>query len=371
MLDPRATGLLLLASLGCGGPTAEAPPESCTAREALVLLSDYSSTFVGAIDTTRAELWSAAEFGRDPQLRTSGGEAFLVARYDQGTVFRLNPACGFATEQIGVNRIKGENPQDVALAPDGSLWVPKLNVPELTVRRPDGRLESIDLSGYDDDGNPQAASILRVDHPGGSSMYVALERLDDDDWPKSKLPSLLVRFDAATLQEQGRFTLRGRNPFGLLGEANGHIVLAAPGSFDADDEPDAGIELFDPRTDSSRLLVAETALGGSVVEVAIDGRCGVAIVAGPEVDVNPTWIVSFDAETGALGPRLMEPTAGYDLQGLAWSNGSLYVGDRRRHGANYRIHRFTRSTDGCILQPSDPIPVPQQPVALRKAKAAL
>ncbi|HEY8073396.1 MAG TPA: hypothetical protein VIF62_04790, partial [Labilithrix sp.] len=130
----------------------------------------------------------------------------------------------------------------------------------------------------------------------------------------------------------------------------------------------AGIERFDTTTSTPSLLVKEKDLGGSVAEVAVTSDCGAAIVAGPEPNVNPTSLVSFDPRTGAItGRAVLGPTPGYDLEGLAWRDGSLYVGDRRHVGDGYQVHVFDRS-DGCILQQSRTIDLPQRPVALRPAR---
>jgi hypothetical protein len=89
-----------------------------------------------------------------------------------------------------------------------------------------------------------------------------------------------------------------------------------------------------------------------VADVAVSGGCGAAIVAGPEKNVNPTRVVLFDATTGAVLGTVLGPTAGYDLQGLAWRGGALYVGDRRRGAGGYPVHVFERDGVACSLHPS-------------------
>jgi hypothetical protein len=62
-------------------------------------------------------------------------------------------------------------------------------------------------------------------------------------------------------------------------------------------------------------------------------------------------------------------TPGFDLQGLVWRDGKLYLGDRRR-GTNgkYPVHEFARS-NGCTLQATGKtIDLPQPPVGLQAAK---
>jgi hypothetical protein len=149
--------------------------------------------------------------------------------------------------------------------------------------------------------------------------------------------------------------------------------MSEPGNFDAADEAQAGIERFDTTTSTTRLLVSERELGGSVAEVAVTGGCGAAIVAGPQKDVNPTALVTFDPATGkVLAPAsapILGPTPGYDLQGLAWRGRVLYVGDRRKGESGYTVHVFERDEGSCALRPvARTIPLPQRPVALRAVR---
>jgi len=199
---------------------------------------------------------------------------------------------------------------------------------------------------------------------------VTLERLDDAAGLTSVQTSQMLRVDVATRTVEATIELAGRNPFNPMAELDGALFLAEPGNFDAADDELAGIERFDTSTSTTRLLVHERDLGGSVAEVAVTSGCGVAIVAGPASGVNPTSVVTFDPVTGqifaSLAAPLFGPTAGYDLQGLAWRGDTLYVGDRRRAtDGTWTVHVFDRTT-GCTITPSTrTIPLPQRPVALR------
>ena len=97
--------------------------------------------------------------------------------------------------------------------------------------------------------------------------------------------------------------------------------------------------------------------------------CAVAVVAGPEPNLNPTSVVAFDPDDGAVRQTVLGPTPGYDLQGLAWRGATLYVGDRRRGPGGYPIHVFERTDDRCGLRPVDrDLALPAPPVALRAAR---
>lgn len=359
----------------------DGPPATCAGIELLVAASDYTSSVVCGVP---GECARGADLGRDPMLATSGGRAFFVAR-ELDLLFELDASCGTPRSRLSVssfaptNPVSGErrpaNPHDVAVAPDGTIIVPLYTAARIAFFDEDGKLEdeSIDLSSYDPDGNPQADAVSVVVVDGAAKAFVTLERLDDGDFLKSKLPSQMLRLDVATRTVEAVIELEGRNPFNPMSELDGALYMAEPGNFDADDDEFAGIERFDTATSTTRLLVREQALGGSVAEVAVTSGCGAAIIAGKEPTVNPTSVVTFDPKTGqvfsdARAP-VLGPTPGYDLQGLAWRGKRLYVGDRRRGSTGYTIHVFEREGDTCaLIHTGRTIDLPQRPVALRAAQ---
>ncbi|MDB4939000.1 MAG: hypothetical protein JWP87_5972 [Labilithrix sp.] len=374
------SSVVLVATAGaawaCGSADpAPASAPSCDGVELIVAASDYSSSVVcGAPGCELGELTTGADLGRDPQLASSNGRTFLLNRFDD-LVFELDPRCGTPIARYSVHEQGGSNPHDLAVAPDGSLFVALYSVPHIVVMKggkPDG--PPIDLSGYDDqDRNPQAEAIRIVPVAGVAKAFVALQRLDDDDRLRSKRPSRMLRIDVATRVVEAEIELAGRNPFNTMAESGGAFFLAEPGNFDSDADALAGIERFESATSTTRLLVAERDLGGSVSEVAVTDGCGAAIVAGPKQDVNPTSLVTFDPTTGKVlstaQAAVLGPTPGYDLQGLAWRGTSLFVGDRRSEGSGFRVHVFDRDPGTCILHeiPARAIDLPQRPVALRPA----
>ena len=89
-----------------------------------------------------------------------------------------------------------------------------------------------------------------------------------------------------------------------------------------------------------------------------------AIVA-DATTANATSLALFDPATGGvLAPASASPlaTAGFDLEGLAWSGGALLVGDRRRASSGYPVHVF----DGACapVQREDAIFLPLPPIAV-------
>lgn len=381
---PRPWTVPLCLALACSDPAA-APDAACAQRDLLAALSDYTSTQVGTVGPSDFELQASIDFGNDPVLRVSTGQAFFVNRFD-GTVFPLDGACGRAQQKLVVSPPQQAwNPQDVACTRDGALWVPFYNADDFAGFRPelrvlpagaqdgDARVLNIALAQFDDDGNPNAASAVAVDVGGQEKVFVSLGRLDDASYPlvPPKAPGLLVRFDATSRAVDATFELAGWNPFGQIEKVGDLLLLAMAGNTQVGDEQNAGIEVYDPTANTSRLITRERELGGSVAQIAVSGTCGAAIVFGPQPDVNPTSLVTFVApespaalaNAGAVRARALITTEGFDLRGLAWRGDTLYVGDRRRLPSGYRIHKFQR--DGaCELRPAGEVVVPQPPAAL-------
>lgn len=351
---------------------------TCTADvELVVAASDYASSVVcGAPCCVKGPATTGTDLGRDPQLSVSNGRAFFLAR-DEERIFELDPKTGRPTTAIKVHGdgkgSAGGGPHDVAAADDGALWVTHYGRGQVLIVR-DGAIEqSIDLSKYDGDKNPQPEAIRIVRVGGVPKAFVSLERLDDADKLRSKQPSKMLRIDVATRTIEADIDLAGRNPFNPMEELDDALYLAEPGNFDRIDEPFAGIERFDTQTSTTKLLVTEQALGGSVTQLAVTNGCAAAIVAGPVPNVNPTAVVTFDPQTGVVSrpasAALLGPTPGYDLQGLAWRGDLLYVGDRRAGAKGYRVHVFARDPGTCNLHPVDrAIDLPERPVALKAAQ---
>lgn len=382
----RASGLVGVGLLGvaCGttSPSGVDASRRCDGVELLVAGSDYTSSVVCGAPV--CELvpgrTTGLDLGSGPQLATSNGRAFFLA-WPMDFIFEIDPRCGTITSRLDVKDVAKQagslgvaNPHDVAAAPDGSLWIAMYNVPYVAIVKEGRALETIDLSSYDpEDGNPQAESVRILDVGGVPKAFVALERLDDRDKLRSSRPSFVLRIDVATRAVEQVIELEGRNPFNPMSELGAALFLAEPGNFDAADEPLAGVERVDTTGGTAKLLVRERDLGGSVSTVAVTEGCGAAIVAGPQKDVNPTALVTFDPATGRVfttaAAPLLGPTSGYDLQGLAWRGGALYVGDRRAGAGGYPVHVFERTaSSGCDLrETSRTLVLPLPPVALRPA----
>jgi hypothetical protein len=377
-MTARGTGTLSLAAaiaISCGSTaSSSSPPEGgACASDALWVASDYSSSAVGSLVLSSGAITATTgrvDLGADPALAVSRGSAFYVVR-DQDAVFGIDPVCGTPTQRFSVHpasQAGTSDPQDVAVAGDGSLWVPLYDAPSVLVLSPGGDVTgTIDLSSYDADGNPDASAIAIVDTPAGEKAFVALQRLDNANGYVSTQPSWMLRIDVASRTVEATIVLAGRNPFAM--EQDGGILwLAEPGNFDDAAEPDAGIERFDTSTSTSALVAHEIDLGGSVAEVTVSSGCGVAIVADAVTNVNATSLVTFDPASGSvLISAATSPvaTGGFDLEGLTFIGGVVAVGDRGRVSNGFPVHLFDAAPACALTERADTVFLPLPPVGIR------
>ncbi len=358
------------AAVACDSPALAVIAASDYSSSEIVILRAPSDPPVGAGGASIGPPTIGVDLGGDPVLSVSQGRCFFVAR-DLDLLVELDPACGAPIRKIATgDGASSDNPQDVAATNDGSLFVPKFRTGDVVVLRPSGARDVVHLASFDPDGNPNPSSATTVVTNGAEKIWVTLERLDDKTLLPGALPSLVVRVDPVSLAVDAQVTLVGADPFGLAVSFGGALFYAEPGHFDSIAEANAGVERVDPATMQSALVVREKDLGGSVAQVAVTDGCAAAIVADAS-KVNATSLATFDPTTGnvhttASTSLLRSP--GYDLEGLAFTQGVLYVGDRRRAQTGYPIHAFTVG-DGCLLTAlPDTLFSPQKPVAIRSPR---
>lgn len=360
-------------TLSACGETAQKAPAACDSPAlAVVAASDYSASEIVVL---RADgvgpPTTGIDLGGDPVLSVSRGRCFFVVR-DHDLLVELDPRCGAPIRKIATgDGVTSDNPQDVAVSDDGSLFVPKFRTGDLSVLRPSGARDVVHFGSFDPDGNAQPSSATSVTTNGAEKIWVTLERLDDrNGFVPSGLPSLVVRVDPVTLAIDGQVTLAGQDPFGLAVPFGGALFYAEPGRFDSVGEMNAGVERLDPEAMTSALVVREKDLGGSVAQVAVTEGCAAAIVA-DATKVNATALVTFDPITGNIHTTAAASplrSAGYDLEGLTFADGVLYVGDRRRAATGYPIHAFAVGADCTLSARPDTLFLPQKPVAIRSPR---
>jgi hypothetical protein len=371
----------------CVSFDAQSPQKACGSYDTVIAMTDYASSEVGLISLAGAsDSASGTDLGRDPALASSAGRHFWIAR-DLGQIIELDTRCLHAIGTFDALDAapagatpKPTNPYDVAVAPDGSLWIARLDVPTVLVLNACGtRRMTIDLSSEDEeDGNPNMNSIKILDpaQPNAtgtmatSKAYVSLEILDDRNVQHpliSTRKSKLVRIDLETGKVEDTLVLAGRNPLSSMVQLGSQLYLADAGTWeDPNGQPDTGVEVVDTASFTSKLLVNGVALGGHASEVAVTANCGVVIVAGawPE---TPTALLQFDPTTIASAPlgTLIPTTRSFTLAGLAWIGSEvLLVGDSGPTGGTPGVRIFdAKVSAGCSFsqRPSE-LPLPLAPV---------
>jgi hypothetical protein len=358
----------------------DSPKGTCGSFDAVFALSDYTSSEVGLFRMTGGSMFAGGEdLGADPALASSAGRNFWIAR-DLGQIIELDTSCLRPIQTFDAldpnpdcSPPSPTDPYDVAVAPDGSLWIARFDVPTVLVLNPCGsRRMTVDLSALDSDGNPNMNSIRILDPAQPSAQgtmetakaYVSLEILDDDSDPplQSTRPSKLARISLNTGEVDDVLTLAGRNPLSSMVQLGSELYLADAGSWCnarggmppvcPAGQPDAGVELVDTRSFTSKLLVTGAALGGHASELAVTASCGVVIVAG-ELPATPTSLVQFDPTGASAMPlgTLIPSTGAFTLGGLAWDGDDvLLVGNGGTAGEKASVSVFTAdSSSGCTL----------------------
>ena len=366
----------LLALFACTEAGSSEAPTACTrSYDLLVATGDRTSSALVAIDTTSGAMSTrtGVDLGEDPVLAWSSGRAFWIAR-DDGVGFELEASCGAPVRRFVLGdepHPRLQNPQDLAVDRMGNFWVPRFNDGSLLVLSPDGHREVISLAAYDaKDGNPEPSAVAVVTTPRGERAFITLERLDFSTVPEAHFTSTrassLLEIDTLSRRVMADHPLLARNPYGPSLVQDSVLVMASPGSFDREDEPDAGVETFDPISQESKLVVSERDLGDSVVEARVTASCVVAVVAGAAHDVNPTSLVSWSRERGvSMHSADNSPlrTPGFDLRALFVTGSRLYVGERRaRPDGKFSLHAFEMRPDCTLVAtPERSLPLPQRP----------
>jgi hypothetical protein len=362
--DPR-----LDVTTGAGTP----PDDRVTATDALVVLGAAAANAVPtckAADRSTAVITTAScDFatGGLAQLdlattsivehRVGAVEPDAVVRVQNDRVFAINRFSGSSVQEVAQDGSlatlwrcsvgAGSNPHDVVLIDGDKAYVSRYDAVSISIVDPsvgpsceDFVRGTIDLSAWADrDGVPEMDQMLRI----GDLVYVALQRLDRDDFFRPGGPGVLVVIDASTDTVVDSIELAISNPFtetkGLTYDArSGRILIGGPGTLFSNLE-DGGIEAVDPVTSSSLgVLLSGADLGGDLMDFAMLGtRRGFAVVADAGLVAA---VVEFDLETGIIGAPLLSSSQNLsDIEVL--EDGTLWVVDRNCFDPGLRAFRVS------------------------------
>ena len=313
---------------------------------------DGSPSFLESIDAETHVLTqnSGVAFDNDPHLRK-----LVDPRDGRARLFVVGSSSGVLTE-LGENGTIGSqhsvsdapdhgDPLDVAIAPDGALWIVRYFSRSLVVLEPDGTpRKTIDLSSHAPaDGPRSRAPGMSAVAIVGNEAYVALRRLDADARPRNA--SQIVVLDVATGAEIASIELPLSDPsdhFVVEKRESGPIlwISCIGGPFTHDDVP-YGLVAIDTTTHAAARVLDFRKQGVFVSDFALAGEHdGYATIARYRDD-NPTMVVHFDPETGAMDPPWMADPK-YAFRGLALSGALLMVTDWDAHAPGvelFDVHR--------------------------------
>jgi len=356
--------LLLLASLCLGCAVVGVGHAAADWNEFVVLCSDYSTVGeLGVVD--RYSPWSTGAtevVGPDPVGRFHDGLYYVVNRGGASNLQIIDPAANYQTvRQFSLG--SGRNPQDIAFRTDGIAFVScyedavllKVDVTTGTI------LDTYSTAAFADaDGLPETAWMQVVDE----LLYIAVQRLDSQNWYLPTGLSLVVIFDMASetwidvlpgTPELDGIVLTGESPYTQLelSPDRQRLRVGCNGRYGT---LDGGVEVINLATRSSLgFEVTESTLGGDLIDFeTVADTLGIVSVADAAF---ATSLVSYDPATGG-GVNTILSAGEYAYHDLAYDGaGLLYVVDRTYSNPGLRVvsvpdgAELTMSPIDCGLPP--------------------
>ncbi len=283
----------------------------------------------------------------DAVARHHGGLIYVVNRLYADNIQVLDPQQDFATViQFSVG--PGSNPQDIAVVSPDRAYVSRYETAWLYEVDPTvgAVVDSIDLSGFADaDGLPEMGQMALV----GDLLFVAIQRLDRDDFWLPVSPSYLAVIDTNTnaLVDadpvapgiQG-IELTGLNPTSEIqvDEEEGIIYVGESGRWNVSD---GGIDAVDAvGLTALGFVTTEDQLGGDLDDftLPVNGRAHAVVSVS-----TPGWeayCVSFDWTDGDLIDEVWRP-GGFSVEDIEVhpGTGQLFLCDRTYTDPGVRVFK--------------------------------
>ncbi|MFH1843981.1 MAG: FlgD immunoglobulin-like domain containing protein [bacterium] len=322
-------------------------------NEFVVLCTDYS-TVGELVVVERYSPWSCTgttePVGPDPVGRFHDGLYYIVNRGGASNLQIIDPDANYQTVSqfsLGSDR----NPQDIAFRDDGIAFVScyeeavllKVDVAAGTI------LDTYSTAAFADaDGLPETAWMQAVGH----LLYIAVQRLDSENWYVPTGLSLLAIFDMTTetwvdvipgSPELDGIVLTGESPYTQLelSPDRQRLRVGCNGWYGS---LDGGIEIVDLATRTSLgFEVTESTLGGDLIDFeTVADTLGCVSVADAAF---ATSLVVYDPVTGG-GVSTILSAGGYAYHDLAYDGaGLLYVVDRTYSNPGLRVVSLPDGTE--------------------------
>jgi DNA-binding beta-propeller fold protein YncE len=248
----------------------------------------------------------------DPFLRRSGRQVFVLNRLTFDNLQGLDPDSDFATSwqlSVGV----GANPHDVAVVPDGRIFVSRYEPPfnDLAILAEGGGelVGTVPLASLaeNQDGTPRADHLAVID----GMVFVGLQDIDRTftRFAEGKLAVV----DPALNASVGVIPLGGRNPGSMevVLEAGGEqrLYVAMAGIFPGlqPQELSGGVMVVDPvNRVVERVALDDDVAGGNIGALAMVSPDLGYVVASDAAFVNR--VLAFDPVGGTIRRVLLETT---------------------------------------------------------------
>jgi DNA-binding beta-propeller fold protein YncE len=333
-----------LGAIACGGDdTSNLAVELPATDEALcvALGADYRNNagtmaVVGLPSLTVLRDRVPAAISGDPVLRAYGDRLFVVNR-TANNVTIIDPTVTPWAVESQFSTGENSNPQDLALDGDRA-YVPLYNkgflqVWDVSQKNPAAPVATVDLSSYDEDGVPNANSVVVT----GGRAYVTLDLLDTQMFPQPRGKGKVVVIDTGTNQATAALELRYENPYDFMFEHDGRLLVSTFADFSGTRGCLEQISLA-PTAQVESCVVENSTLGGTINVIAPAGDELILAVSafGPPPDYEETAQLRRIDAGGALVAGSLTPEGQIPTDVAYAPSGHLVYSDRESGGL--RVH---------------------------------
>ena len=277
----------------------------------------------------------------DSVIRTFENRVFIIQRFGSNSIVVIDPdnpsepLINYSTDDMG-DSAPQSNPHDIEFVSLSKAYISRYGQNTLLIVNPltGEHLGVIDLSLFaDSDGIVEMDQMVLV----GSTLYVALQRLDQNSFFSASNDSYIAVIDTSTdqlidtdLESPGvqPIILEGRSPISdlLYLPSMDRIYLANVGNFFTDDVY-GGIESVDPNMNATDgIILKDEEIGGALGTLAILNET-VAYITIFDENFN-NLVIPMDLSTLTVSNPLADIGTGFIADLALDKDGFLYIPDR-------------------------------------------